>query len=219
MDELIIARCPACAADTEHALLKASPSSVTARCEDCSQVHSFSPPHARFVTLALVISAKDRSFTSELETLRDENIKVGFEFEHDEHRMIVTGMEGQDGRHHEALPAKDIKVLHAKLFDTVPLKLSVNDYDKTRSYEMDVDPDRKFSIGEIVAVEGKKLKIKTLKSDLNRTLHRGYLYARNIRRAFCDEVPHWVKEGKIMEVRKRGKPAGAESQPRHGRKA
>ncbi|MGB1586682.1 MAG: HVO_0476 family zinc finger protein [Thermoplasmatota archaeon] len=216
--EAILARCPDCADDTEHELLKESASNLTVQCLDCDRVHSFSPKRAKVVSLPLVISDGDQSMSDALETFDQESIAVGDEFEHGDHRMMVTGMEGHDGRHHDRLDAKDIKVLHAKLFDTVPLKMSVNEKEVTKSYRLEVSPERAVSIGEIIAVDGRKLKVKTLKSDQNRTLHKGFLLARNIRRAFCDEVPHWVKEGKIMPVRKRGRPAGAEAVPRHGRK-
>lgn len=214
----LVTRCPDCGRDTEHELLKESPASLTARCFDCSRVHTFSPPRAKLLTVPLVISDGDKSSSDSLETYDMEEIAVGDEFEHAGHRMMVTGMEGRDDRHHQKLVAKELKLLHAKLFDTVWLKMSVNDNETTKSYQMEVGPDTPYSIGQVVAVEGKKLKIKTMKSDQNRTINRGYLYARNIRRAFCDEVPHWVKEGKIMAVRKRGKPAGGEAVPRTGRK-
>lgn len=216
--EDVLTRCPDCADDTEHALLKESPSGLTVQCHECDRVHSFSPRRAKVISISLVVSDGDQSSSDTLETFDEETIAVGDEFGHNDHRMLVTGMEGTDGRHHDKLEAKQIKVLHAKLFDTVLLKMSVNEKEITKSYELVVSPERAVSIGEIIAVDGKKLKVKTLKSDQNRTLHKGFLLARNIRRAFCDEVPHWVKEGKIMPVRKRGRPAGAEAVPRHGRK-
>ena len=216
--EDILTRCPDCLEDTEHALLKESSSGLTVQCHDCDRVHKFSPRRAKVITVSLVVSRGDQSHTDSFDTFDEETISVNDEFEHQGHRMIVTGMEGDDGRHHEKLEAKVIKVLHAKVFDTVPLKMSVNEKEITKSYQLEVSPERAVSIGEIIAVDGKKLKVKTLKSDQNRTQHKGFLLARNIRRAFCDEVPHWVKEGKIMAVRKRGRPAGAEAIPRRGRK-
>ena len=199
-------RCPTCAQDTDHDVLKATTASVTARCMDCHTVHTFSPPHLRIIEVPLVFSAEEQSRTDRIETPVDEEIAVGFEFDHIGHRMMVTGMEGRDGRHHQKLVARDVKVLHAKLFDTVPLKFSVNEGETTRSHRLDVDPDREIQVGEVFAVDGHKLKVKTLKSDQNRTIHRGHLLARNVRRAFCDQVPHWVREGKILSVRRRGKP-------------
>ena len=216
--EDILTRCPNCLDDTEHALLKETASGLTVQCHECERVHKFSPRRAKIITLPLVISNGDRSMSDHLDTFDEETISVGDEFEHNGHRMIITGMEGDDGRHHDKRDARQIKLLHAKVFDTVPLKMSVNEKEVTKSYQLEVSPERAVSIGEIIAVDGRKLKVKTLKSDQNRTLHKGFLLARNIRRAFCDEVPHWVKEGKIMAVRKRGRPAGAESVPRHGRK-
>ncbi len=219
MDEVIITRCPDCADDTEHVVLKASATNLTARCTDCGRTHTFSPPHARFIEIPVVLSSGQESWSDRIETLLDEEVVVGFEFEHDGHRMLVTGIEGRDGRNHEKLVGRDVKVLFAKLFDTVLLKMSVNEGEKTHSHQLEVEPEREVHIGEVFAVDGLKLKVKTLKSDQNRTLHRGFLLARNVRRAFCDVVPGWVKEGKILPTRRRGKPVGAESQPRFGRKA
>ena len=70
-----------------------------------------------------------------------------------------------------------------------------------------MDPDHPVQIGEIYESEGRLMAIKTLKSDQNRTLHKGFLLARNVRRAFCDAAPMDMRPGDFMSVRRRGAPA------------
>jgi uncharacterized Zn finger protein len=210
--------CPACGEDTEHEVLKQRAEAVTVRCLECSHVHSFSPRHARSADVGVVISEGSTSRAARMTVPADDPIPVGWEFELEGQRMLVTAIEATDGRNHDRLPARDVRTVFAKRFDTVQLKISVNEGDVTHSYHLDVSPERQIHIGEVLAVSDRKLKVKTLKSDENRTINRGFLLARSIRRAFCDEVPFWVREGKILDIRRRGKPPSADSAPRHGRK-
>lgn len=203
MEDVII-DCPVCKRPMQHALLKATPHSITVRCKECDDVRTMSPPQMKTLELKLVVSHAGEAWSDRIEVPSDEEIEVGFEFELNDHRMIVTGLEFPEGKADKGL-ARDIKVLHAKVFDTVPLKLSVNEGDITKSFRLDVDPDRPVQIGEVVRADGRLLLIKTLKSDQNRTLHKGGLPARNVVRAFCDPAPLRAREGQVMTTRPRGR--------------
>ncbi len=202
--------CPACG-DPEFEVLKQSENSLTLQCVECHNVWSTTPPRIRTIELKFVISHEGEAHPDRMEVLRDDEIAVGDEFELNDHRMIVTGIEREGGTS-EKLQAEDIKVLHAKVFDTVPLKFSVNDGDTTRSYRRDVDPDQPISIGEVFDLDGAKVIVKTFKTDQNRTVHKGVLPARSIVRCFCDDAPHWAEEGRIMKARPRGAPPARKGQ-------
>lgn len=206
MDETVIADCPTCG-EAEHAVLKTGEASITVRCLECDEVRTFSPPRLRLVRLRLTVSDGHQSWTTFLETPSDEDIAVGHEFEHEGHRMLVTGMETVlDGAPTKAR-ASDIRILQAKVFDQVALKLSLNEGEVTHSYELMVEPDAPVHVGEVYEAQGRLMAVKTLKSDQNRTLHKGYLLARNVRRAFCDPAPEGRQVGEVITTRRRGAPA------------
>lgn len=208
--------CPDCGND-EFAVLKETPQNVTVQCDECHTVRSFSPRKIRIIDLNTVVSDGEESWNVQLPTPSEEPVAVGDEFELDDHRMLVTTIEIAGQQRPKKALAKDITTLFAKVFDTVQLKLSVNERDVTRSYRIDVNPDKEIPIGLILEAGGELLVIKTIKSDQNRTLHKGFLYARNIRRAFCDPAPRRAKVGQIVGTRRRGAPAerkGAPPSPR-----
>jgi uncharacterized Zn finger protein len=201
----MLAYCPKCADVADHIVLKASPNSLTVRCHDCGDVRSMAPQKARDIELKLVISDGPKAQADRLVVDRADEISIDDEFEFNGHRMIVTGIEIDGGNTTKCL-AEVIHVLHAKMFNTVKLRLSVNEGEKTRSARLDVEPNAPYQIGQVVAVGFEKWVVKTIKSDMNRTLHRGALPARSIVRLFCDVAPPWVKEGKIIGTRRRGAP-------------
>ncbi len=207
MDDAVITHCPACGEETEHAVLKAGDANVTVQCSVCFDVRTFSPPRLKLVRLRLVVSHGEASWSDFLETPSDEEIAVGFEFELDGHRMLVTGVETTTEGRHEKARASDIRVVQAIVFDEVALKLSLNEGERTSSFEVNVDPDHPVHVGEVYEAGGRRMAVKTLKSDQNRTLHKGFLLARNVRRAFCDPAPEGARVGDVVATRKRGAPA------------
>lgn len=205
-DDLMVLDCPTCGTE-EHRVLRATDQNMTVQCMECSRVRSVTPKRERIVELNLVVSKEESSFRTHIPTPSDEMIRVGYEFELDEHRMIVTAIEVDGQQSPVGAKAHEIKTLFAKVFDTVPLKLSINEGEITKSYRVDVDPDMEVPVGLILALDGRLLVIKTLKSDQNRTLHKGFLFARNVRRAFCDAAPPRAKPGQVItDVRRRGAP-------------
>lgn len=219
-DEPLLVPCPTCRMDEVHEILKATEQTVTVRCTECQTIRSMSPPRDRTVELQLIISEGEESRPDRIETPSEEPIRVGDEFEHAGHRMLVTALEAADHRRVQDGPAHDLHTVFAKVFDTVTLKIAVNEGDITRSHEIQVDPDREVHIGEVLDLDSLRVAVKTLKSDQNRTLHKGFLRARNVRRAFCDPVKGRARPGERVRTRTRGRPAESrppKRPPRHGR--
>lgn len=211
MDEIILDSCPDCG-EEEQAILHGSTGSLTIRCTDCNAVRTINPPRQdTIIELNAVISHEEKSWNVRIPTPSTETIAQGDEFELDGHRMIVTALELDGQQSVKKAKAADVRSLFAKVFDTVPLKLSVNEGDVTKSYRLDVDPDMEIPVGLVLDADGTLLAIKTLKSDQNRTLHKGFLLARNVRRAFCDPAPRRAKSGDVVKTRKRGLAAGEKS--------
>lgn len=218
MDEdPLVVLCPTCRTEEVHDVLKASEQNLTVRCTECHSVRSMSPPRDRTVDLQLIISHGPESRSERIETPSEESIRVGDEFEHAGHRMLVTGLESNEHRRVQDGKAHELHTVFAKVFDTVVLKLSVNERDVTRSHEMVVEPDREVHIGEVFDLDGRRVAVKTLKSDQNRTLHKGFLLARNVRRAFCDPVKGHARPGEKVPTRPRGRPKDVKPSPKHRR--
>jgi len=208
-------RCPACGGE-EHEVLRETPQHVTLRCSACGHVRTEAPRRARQTDLALVLSDGDRSWSDRIVVGADEPIAVGDEFEHEGSRWLVTGVEREDGVAAAGAPARELKTCSAKRFDRVVLKFTLNEGEVTHSYEMQVDPDLTVRVGEVLEVQGRRVLVKTLKSDQNRTLHKGHLLARNIVRVFCDPAPPGARPGSVAPVRRRGAAPGARREPRKG---
>lgn len=197
--------CADCGSD-DYDVLKETPQNVTVQCTECHAVRSFSPRRSRIIELNTVVSDGDRSWNVDLPTPDDEVIAVDDEFELEGHRMIVTTVEVDGQQRPPKAKASEVKTLFAKVFDTVPLKLSMNEGETTRSFQLTVEPEFEVPIGLVLEVNGELWVVKTLKSDQNRTLHRGFLFARNVRRAFCDPAPRRAKPGQVTQARRRGAP-------------
>ncbi|MGB0653679.1 MAG: HVO_0476 family zinc finger protein [Thermoplasmatota archaeon] len=206
MDDIAILDCPTCTDETEHAVLRATEHSVKGRCLECGTVHAASPRHAKVLELPLVISDEGQGRRTFLPVMQGDEVRKGDEFELEGQRLLVTGLEARDGTFPPKAAVESLQVLHAKAFDRVRLRLSLNDGPTTQSFERYMDPDAPVAIGEVIEVDDVRMVVKTLKSDQNRTVHKGFLAARNIHRAFCDPAPANAQAGEKVAVRRRGAP-------------
>lgn len=177
--------CPACESlDLE--VLKRTPAAVTLRCNECGEVHSASPRKLRTREVAVIVSEGAESWRTRMDVVTTDTIEVGAEFDLEGRRMLVTGVEGHGEARADRMVGTDVHTIHAKAFDHVALKVSINDGDVTHSFVLMVEPDEPIHIGQVLEVEGRRGLVKTLKSDENRTVRKGGLMARHIRRVFCD---------------------------------
>lgn len=209
--------CPVCGeADLE--VLHETAEHRTVHCPACGETRTLAPPRVRRSGLRLVLSHGDRSWSDRLEVAADERVAVGDEFEHDGSRYLVTGVERRDGVAATAAPARDLRTCYAKRFDEVALRFTLNEGETTRSLESEVPPERRIHVGEVLEVQGRKVVVKALKSDLNRTVRRGFLYARNVRRVFCDPASPGAQLGPPRRMMgPRGPPGGRGRGTRGGR--
>jgi uncharacterized Zn finger protein len=196
--------CPQCGG-IDLDVLRTSSSSTTFRCIDCDSVFTVSPAAPRTTTLRIIVSAAGTSQADEIEVVSLDVVSVGDEFEEAGHRYLVTAIEGPVGPTPSCRVA-DAKVVHAKLFDKVIVHVSVNDGEVTKSFQLAMEPEAAVRVGQVLDVQGRAVAVKTLKSDQNRTLRKGFLLARNVRRAFCDPAPG-ARPGEHVKARSRRAPA------------
>jgi uncharacterized Zn finger protein len=201
--DLIDLKCADCDEVWEHTILRAADSGWTVQCLRCRRVRTMpAPKQERFVPVPVILSEGPASRTAQVQVPLDGKVALDDEFDLEGRRIRVTAVETPDGRRPKSAKGRDIKTLYAVMFDTVTLHYTVNEGEITRSFQEAVVPETEIHVGSVREVDGIRLAIKTLKSDQNRTLHRGYLFARNISRVFADVAS--TKAGTRERTRRRG---------------
>lgn len=212
--DLVELDCPTCDDATPHEVLRAAPAGWTVQCAECGTVRTLpAPKQERFVQVPAILSEGAASRTIQLAVPLDRPVQADDEFEFEGHRVRVTAVETQGGVRPKSAPGRDVKVLYAVVFDTVRLHYTLNQGEITRSFQEEVAPEEEIHVGTVREVQGVRLVVKTLKSDQNRTLHRGFLLARSVRRVFCDLAPSRARPGAKVGARRRGPPQGARGRP------
>lgn len=212
--EPIFLECPTCGGVEDHALLRAAESGWTVECLECHTKQTVpAPPKPRTILVPVILSEGAAARTIQLEVPLDGPVGTDEEAEAEGRRIRFTAIERKDGTRPKSAPGRDIKTLYAVVYDTVRLRYTVNEGDITRSFQEEAPPEEEIHVGIVREVQGINLVVKTLKSDQNRTLHRGFLLARSVRRIFADLAPRGSKPGHAAKVRKRGAPKG-QSKPR-----
>lgn len=215
--DAVLLDCPHCGEVEAHDVLRAATSGWTVECLVCHNVRTLeAPAQERYVPVPAILSDGATARTVELAVPLDGEVAIDDEFDFEGSRVRVTSVEKRDGTRPKSAPGRDVKVLYAVKFDTVVLRYTVNQGDVTRSFREPTPPEDEVHVGSVREVQGVNLLVKTLKSDQNRTLHRGWLFARNVRRVFADLAPSKAKAGQRYETRRRG--ADPRSKKHQGRR-
>jgi uncharacterized Zn finger protein len=200
---LVDLKCPECDEVWEHIVMRAAEAAWTVQCMRCRTTRTMpAPKQERFIPVPVILSEGPASRTAQVQVPLDGKVAIDDEFDLEGRRVRVTAVETPDGRRPKSVKGREVKTLYAVFFDTVTLHYTVNQGEITRSFQEAVVPETEIHVGSVREVDGNRLAIKTLKSDQNRTLHRGYLYARNISRVFADMA--MTKQGNRERTRQRG---------------
>lgn len=203
--DLVDLHCPDCGEVREHAVLRAAAANWTLRCERCKTTRTLpAPKQTRMHILPVILSEGATSRTASVAAELDGSVAIDDEFDLEGRRIRVTAVETAEGTRPKKAKTRDIRTVYAVLFDTVNLHYTVNQGEITRSFQEAVSPEEEIHVGTVREVQGVRLAIKTLKSDQNRTLHRGFLFARNITRVFADLAPDRANPGSKVRTRSRG---------------
>lgn len=201
--EMVDLKCADCDEVWEHTILRAADAGWTVQCLRCKRVRTMpAPKQERFVPVPVIVSEGGNSRTAQLYVPLDGFVSNDDEFDLEGHRVRVTAVEVDAGQRPKKAKGRDVRTLYAVMFDTVTLHYTVNMGELTKSFQEDVVPEEEIHVGSVREVQGERLAIKTIKSDQNRTLHRGYLYARNVSRVFADVARS--KGGTRERTRQRG---------------
>lgn len=187
-DALIV--CPACSTESEHEVIrrtsKGNGEDILARCMDCSHVHTIHLRPPRMVRVRATLSDGNASSSADIEVDDDEVISVGDIFEHDGITWRVTRIDNSESRLVNSLVATRIHSIWANRCDKAVVGITMNYGDVSESTKIECDPDRVFSCGSILVIDGKKWRVRGIHTGKGRTL-TGKRSASEVRRIYLQD--------------------------------
>ena len=182
-----VAQCPECSELTEHEVLsraeRGAGEDLLVRCVSCSKVYRISlrPPSSTSVRTTLSDGAD--SFSASIEYDRDEEISKDDLFQYDESHWQVTRIEIGDKMPVNSAMAGDIASMWAVRKDVCTVRLTLTEGEVSTPSSLECDPERVFSCGTVMIVDGKKWWIRAIHTGVGRTL-RGKRVAAEVRRMY-----------------------------------
>jgi uncharacterized Zn finger protein len=189
---VIFTLCESCGEETPHRVLKgrmgASPESGfdgTVQCVSCKSIHKASFPVEKPISVQSIISDRDVSERKRIEFGPIEEVHVGEEFFWEDHNLKVTSIE-KDSRRVDKAKAKEIDCIWLKVFDTVPVKVSIVKGSNTKSERVEAAPEEEFAVGDILEFGRDKVVIDKIKTTRRMIYREGTpLQARDIKRIYA----------------------------------
>tara|TARA_B110000881_G_C18552163_1_gene504707 strand:- start:181 stop:780 length:600 start_codon:yes stop_codon:yes gene_type:complete len=182
-----VANCPQCLEMTEHDIMKRSKKGkgedILARCLECNDVHliELRPPKPLYLNTTFSegrISKSDR-----VEVDRDEIISVGDIFFHDGADWEITRIDDKISKPAKKMIASEIYAMWAIRTDKKVIKITMTEDDISIASTIECSPDKIFSCGTIMEIEGRRWRIRAIHTGKGRTL-RGKREASEIKRIY-----------------------------------
>ena len=179
--------CPECTKMTEHEILKRNirgdGEDILVRCMICSNVHNLQlrPPKSVFIKTTL--SDRMDSIMQLIESDVDEEINTDDYFQHEEQTYRITRIEDKTSRESSSLNANEISAMWAVRVDRTIVPITMTEGEISVPSSIECDPDRIFSCGAIMKMNGRRWRIRALHTGKGRTLN-GKRIASEIRRIY-----------------------------------
>ena len=179
--------CPECTKMTEHEILKRNirgdGEDLLVRCMICSNVHNLQlrPPKSVFIKTTL--SDRMDSIMQLIESDEDEEINTDDYFQHEEQTYRITRIEDKTSRESSSLNANEISAMWAVRVDRTIVPITMTEGEISVPSSIECDPDRIFSCGAIMKMNGRRWRIRALHTGKGRTLN-GKRIASEIRRIY-----------------------------------
>ncbi len=199
-EEAEYTHCPSCLKNQPHERLKETKRGVgidiLARCEACGKVHNveFRPP--KEIKLSFTLSDGAYSEPVKISVDEDERLRIDDIFDHDDALWRITRLDDESGRGMKRARAEQIASAWAVRCDMVRLKLTMTVDDISNPATIECEPNKIFSCGTIMEVDGKKWRIRAIHTGQGKTLS-GKRPAHMIRRIFLHLPPkrtEWKEE-------------------------
>jgi len=180
--------CPDCDDVTTHDVLKGrmgkNSLDATIKCQDCGKIRTTMIQFPKEIEVKVVISSGAESTSTSMILEDDDLLKVGDEFHTDDGLLVkISAIELPQGKRVKTARATEITTIWAIYFETIDVKVSINDDRKTYSKSVPSSPDDEFTIGTILSFDDMDCMIHSIKIQ-GRMLRRGSAEARNITRIY-----------------------------------
>lgn len=182
-----VAKCPQCTIITEHEILKRTNKGkgedILTKCLECGIVHliELRPPKVKYVNTTFSEGKKSHSGLVEVDN--DEIISIGDIFQYEGIDWSVTRIDNEISKPFEKLIASKINAMWAIRVDKKIIKITMTDGENSTPYNLECSPDKIFSCGTIIEIEGHKWRIRAIHTGKGRTL-RGKREASEIKRMY-----------------------------------
>jgi uncharacterized Zn finger protein len=159
-------RCPACAQEGEHEILKES-HDLLVRCDACGHVyHTPRERRSAVIQVKAIVSYEKESKVGSIELLDDEECHMGdllvAEVGDDAVGVEVTGIETGTRRVAKAI-ASDISTIWTRMVEKVVVKASVHDKRVTLPLYLECEGEDDFVIGEIYTIGSVRFRVNQIK--------------------------------------------------------
>ena len=187
-----VSQCSNCEDFTEHNVLrrvrKGDGEDLLIQCLECNEVQTLHLRPGKPIKITSILSDGAESQTQTVESDDDELISVDDVFDHSGILYRVTRIDDSDTRSQRSMVASDISTLWAVRCDKCIVRLTMTDGEESSSTSIECSPDKVFSCGSIMEIEGVRWRIRALHTGKGRTL-RGKRAAIDLRRIYL-HPPH-----------------------------
>ena len=190
-----VSQCSNCEDFTEHNVLrrvrKGDGEDLLIQCLECNEVQTLHLRPGKPIKITSILSDGAESQTQTVESDDDELISVDDVFDHSGILYRVTRIDDSDTRSQRSMVASDISTLWAVRCDKCIVRLTMTDGEESSSTSIECSPDKIFSCGSIMEIEGVRWRIRALHTGKGRTL-RGKRAAIDLRRIYLH--PPYTRE-------------------------
>ena len=182
-----VSQCSNCEDFTEHNVLrrvrKGDGEDLLIQCLECNEVQTLHLRPGKPIKITSILSDGAESQTQTVESDDEELISVDDVFDHSGILYRVTRIDDSDTRSQRSMVASDISTLWAVRCDKCIVRLTMTDGEESSSTSIECSPDKVFSCGSIMEIEGVRWRIRALHTGKGRTL-RGKRAAIDLRRIY-----------------------------------
>ena len=182
-----VAVCPKCSKMTEHEVLrrtmKGSGEDLLVRCAQCSNVQNLQLRQPKSVFIKTTLSDRMDSKFALVDSDEDELISKEDYFQHEDFTYRITRIEDSTSKESKKLEAAKISAMWAVRVDRTIVPITMTDGERSVAGSIECDPDKMYSCGAIMQMNGRRWRIRALHTGKGRTLN-GKRVAHEIRRIY-----------------------------------
>jgi uncharacterized Zn finger protein len=172
--------------------MKGNGEDLLVRCIECSNVQNLQLRPPKSVSVKTTLSDRMDSRLALVEADEDELITRDDYFAHEEQTYKITRIEDSTSKESRKLEASKISAMWAVRVDRTIVPITMTEGERSVASSIECDPERVFSCGSIMKMDGRRWRIRALHTGKGRTLN-GKRLANEIRRIYL-HVPEDDKE-------------------------